>query len=413
MKSFDAKVLRLSKEVMKLLPKEVTTWTGSDYSSFKFIISVKLAELLPQLQADSASAEAKALAGFIDLCERTPFSPLRKGFRDLLSQTISNDMVLQIIPFPSFDALEKYTTDFERTSGFQIRCLAQLVPALGSIVHASSPTNPPPPELLSYLSVLLKRFRAILAKLIENYRAVKVADAEPVVVEAEAEVEIKSGAVEDEGEWRKTGSVNGGPKIRNRAKYPRMQKEGGMERVIESETCRKYYQSYAKSSGMIGGFWCPHGMCVGFHFMPTAEGRNDMFAGIYTHWKVAPQVVIYDYACQLAAYCMVREPEYWKKTSFLVDELHARGHSNCSPAAFLAPSMAQDPILRQVNGSAAECARGTVGRIQKSLSYMNEEHGIQQMWVMIQVWNGRKLKAMAARKAKGEVFGDLEMLKLD
>lgn len=86
MKSFDAKVLRLSKEVMKLLPKEVTTWTGSDYSSFKFIISVKLAELLPQLQADSASAEAKALAGFIDLCERTPFSPLRKGFRDLLSQ---------------------------------------------------------------------------------------------------------------------------------------------------------------------------------------------------------------------------------------------------------------------------------------------------------------------------------------
>lgn len=75
--------------------------------------------------------------------------------------------------------------------------------------------------------------------------------------------------------------------------------------------------------------------------------------------------------------------------------------------------MAQDPILRQVNGSAAECARGTVGRIQKSLSYMNEEHGIQQMWVMIQVWNGRKLKAMAARKAKGEVFGDLEMLKLD
>lgn len=158
------------------------------------------------------------------------------------SKTISNDMVLQIIPFPSFDALEKYTTDFERTSGFQIRCLAQLVPALGSIVHASSPTNPPPPELLSYLSVLLKRFRAILAKLIENYRAVKVADAEPVVVEAEAEVEIKSGAVEDEGEWRKTGSVNGGPKIRNRAKYPRMQKEGGMERVIESETCRKYYQ---------------------------------------------------------------------------------------------------------------------------------------------------------------------------
>lgn len=26
------------------------------------------------------------------------------------------------------------------------------------------------------------------------------------------------------------------------------------------------------------------------------------------------KVVIYDYACQLAAYCMVREPEYWKKT---------------------------------------------------------------------------------------------------
>lgn len=53
--------------------------------------------------------------------------------------------------------------------------------------------------------------------------------------------------------------------------------------------------------------------------------------------------------------------------------------------------MHQDPELRTLNSSAAECAHGTLRRTKKSLSYMNEEHGIMFMWVMIQVWNRRKI----------------------
>ena len=47
--------------------------------------------------------------------------------------------------------------------------------------------------------------------------------------------------------------------------------------------CRKWYETYQKQGLIIGlmAFWCTHGICVGYHFMKKAEGRNDVFSASF------------------------------------------------------------------------------------------------------------------------------------
>ena len=62
---------------------------------------------------------------------------------------------------------------------------------------------------------------------------------------------------------------------------------------------------------LLGGlftFVCPHGLCYGFHIIPKAEGRNDVFTTIKKRFKIAPHIIVYDFACQLMEYCLNRDP---------------------------------------------------------------------------------------------------------
>ncbi|KAF8515245.1 hypothetical protein BU17DRAFT_17446, partial [Hysterangium stoloniferum] len=56
--------------------------------------------------------------------------------------------------------------------------------------------------------------------------------------------------------------------------------------------------------------WCYHLICLGFHIISIAEGRNDVFSAIYTHWPIAPKIIVYDFTCQLASYCLIPEPSF-------------------------------------------------------------------------------------------------------
>ena len=123
-------------------------------------------------------------------------------------------------------------------------------------------------------------------------------------------------------------------------------------------------------------FWCPHLVCLGFHMMLTAEGRDDVFSAILSYWKKAPRMIIYDFACQLAPYCLVREPEFFQDTMFVIDEMHSTGHSNCLQAFFMQNYILTRASLKPVNSSAAECGNFGLARIRKSVSYMTESHAI-------------------------------------
>lgn len=66
--------------------------------------------------------------------------------------------------------------------------------------------------------------------------------------------------------------------------------------------------------------------------MHEAESARSVFELLYTRWPTAPEVVVYDNACNLSIYCDLREPYLFRNTTFVIDKLHKWNHKQCSPA---------------------------------------------------------------------------------
>ena len=144
--------------------------------------------------------------------------------------------------------------------------------------------------------------------------------------------------------------------------------------------------------------WCSHSISYGFHCIPKAEGRNDVFSALYTRWEKAPDWVIYDFACASAPYCMTREPDFFKSTRHGIDDCHSNGHTKCAPACFLKTYADHDPRLAKVNTSAAECGNSGLGHIRKSVSYMGQDRAVIYIRTFIAVWNRLKIRRVVEGK---------------
>jgi hypothetical protein len=184
--------------------------------------------------------------------------------------------------------------------------------------------------------------------------------------------------------------------ICHRPEYPRLtadqKKESGGSRGAK---CSKYYAQYGQQrlTGGIMCAWCPHSVCYGFHSIPEGEGRNDVFSAMITRWPKAPKCVIYDFACALGPYCMLREPDFFADTLFAIDAFHAKGHTKCAPATFLTTYSNVDPRLAHINSSAAECGNSGLSRIRKSVSYMSQQRAVQYTKTFISIWNRLRIRA--------------------
>ncbi|KAH9856700.1 hypothetical protein C2E23DRAFT_940126 [Lenzites betulinus] len=204
--------------------------------------------------------------------------------------------------------------------------------------------------------------------------------------------------------WTSTGACYGLPAVRRRRVYPKLRYDmdpldGGSSLGANENAgeCNKFYKTYSRN-GLAGGIlvlWCRHSVCLGFHTIPIAEGRNDVFSALYTHFPTAPSIVIYDFACQLASYCFVREAEFFSHTRFLIDELHAQGHTRCGQACFASNTMRYDDRVRAANTSAAECGNKGVRRIRKSVSYMRYDHALRYTKVYLDIWNRMVVRRIA------------------
>ncbi|KAK0544406.1 hypothetical protein OC844_007468, partial [Tilletia horrida] len=209
-------------------------------------------------------------------------------------------------------------------------------------------------------------------------------------------------AIDPPKRYTQTGSLYGATKCRSRPTYPRLDEgkeghSGEKQAVLEGgqeQQCRKFYDEYVKRqrTGGLMALWCTHCICVGFHVIPHAEGRNDVFSAIFSHWPTPPSVVVYDFACQLGPYSLRREPGFFKDTLFVVDQMHEKGHTNCSPASRLSTYMRNDPALQHIYSSAAECGNAGLGRIKKSVAYCKQEHAVALVRVFLSVWNRRRMR---------------------
>ena len=186
------------------------------------------------------------------------------------------------------------------------------------------------------------------------------------------------------------------PHIRDRPSYPALKEEAGDSASEQKGGCRKFYSKYSpkKLTGGIMVCWCTHSISYGFHIIPVGEGRNDVFSAIYTRWEKAPSIIVYDFACALQPYCLLREPEFFKNTLFAIDDFHSSDHTKCGAACFLKTYKNSDPRLLRLNSSAGECGNQGLSRIRKSISYMGQERAMMLTKIFLSVWNRTRIQNM-------------------
>ena len=84
---------------------------------------------------------------------------------------------------------------------------------------------------------------------------------------------------------------------------------------------------------------------------------------------------------------MIRESEFFKDILFVIDKMHATGHTAYSSASFLTNYVKTCPELGNVNSSAAEYCNSGLSKIKKSISYMGERRVFAYTFVFLNVWN--------------------------
>ena len=304
-----------------------------------------------------------------------------RRYRQLLMQVFSPDSVLQLVPNAAIPLLLQYST-----GGAIDERLPSLIPALG-MIFINTPTDCiDSPDLRNLSGALAERAKLTFNDLVNNRDIIRSTDECPP---------------HSLREWEETGSFYGRFPIRHRPFYEGRDNDKAVD-ASETGRCKKYYSTYGQRTltGGIMAIWCPHLICLGFHMIPQAEGRNDVFSALYVYFEQAPEVVIYDFACQLGTYSMSREPEFFKGTCFAIDEMHAKGHSSCSQASFSSNYMQGRTSLQNVNTSAAECSNSGLNRIRKSVSYMGQRNAILLTYVYLCVWNRRREREFQKKTIK-------------
>lgn len=308
-------------------------------------------------------------------------SKLQSRYHEFLRQIFSADSILQLVCVDAIAPLTAYAT----TGAFPER-LAALVPGLGMIIRNLQQDSPDKELIQPVLRPLCGLLARRAFDTFEQMKSRRETIISPPLLDSE---------IRDPEPWEETGCWYGKPAYRPRPFYEGRDVDRGVN-VDDEGTCRKLYATYSNQSltGGLMALWCPHLVCLGFHKMPRAEGRNDVFSALFKYWKTPPQVVIYDFACQLQPYCMTREPEFFKNTLFAIDEMHAKGHSSCSQACFVSNYMRVRGSIRNLNSSAAECSNSGLSRIRKSVSYMDQKHAICFTYVYLCIWNRKRERLM-------------------
>ncbi|KAJ3504073.1 hypothetical protein NLJ89_g8132 [Agrocybe chaxingu] len=297
-----------------------------------------------------------------------------KEILSLFQEIAAEESILQMIPNPCLIGLKKFNTRPTQEDLVHLKSIPSIYYALryewwnqGCFSTA----------LLSVCGWLARRADDVLTQLIQH------------------KAPGLDGAPRDDYDWRQTGSLYGMPQIRSRPTYPNLKHDQNLEKSGQrGAKCSKHFTEYGKKR-LTGGVmicWCSHSIAYGFHCIPKAEGRNDVFSALYTHWRQAPEWVIYDFACAAAPYSMTREPDFFKNTRHGIDDCHSQGHTKCSAACFVKSYADLDPRLAKVNTSAAECGNSGLGRIRKSVSYMRQDQAIVYIRVFVAVWNRLKIR---------------------
>lgn len=132
--------------------------------------------------------------------------------------------------------------------------------------------------------------------------------------------------------------------------------------------------------------------------MPKHEGRNDAFSFLVQYLKVAPKVIIYDFACELQNYCLNREPAFFKDTRFFVDGFHWYNHTAC--ARSYDSKLIED--MRLWNTQLAEQCNSALKIVKNSVTRMSQGLFVSSLRLFLHSWNQKKLASLYEMQAYAE-----------
>ena len=101
------------------------------------------------------------------------------------------------------------------------------------------------------------------------------------------------------------------------------------DRPDVDQPCNKYFSKVSRGGfGYMFLWFCPiHGHCYGFHMIAGAEGRKDPFCSLFKYCETMPDHVHFDFACQLSEHCLSREPQLFKHTTVLAQQVFKKNKS--------------------------------------------------------------------------------------
>ena len=164
--------------------------------------------------------------------------------------------------------------------------------------------------------------------------------------------------------------------------------------ATEKETCRKESYGHPTLTPGIFTVFCKHGICYGFQCMTSPESPKVPFEIFKTRFQKAPSTIIYDNSCKLHAYCLNREPHFFRSTRFYVDRMHWRGHSACSEGYCMNLYKASVDV-NSINSQVNEQANAGLRHIQAQLSYMSEDNFMFHTKLYLAVKNIQKQQKLA------------------
>ena len=185
-----------------------------------------------------------------------------------------------------------------------------------------------------------------------------------------------------------SGVCVGVSQVRHRPRYE-------LDQVKDLSGCRHSFVSGSHGSKRTGGiftWFCRHGVCYAFYIIPNAEGRNEAFSFLLKYFKVAPKVVVYDFACALQDYCLNRQPEHFKNTAFLVDRFHWFNHVSCARSYNLSLYGEYAYLNSQI---AEQCNNSALSRIKCSCSQMKQVTFMSTVRFFLEMWNQRKIDILS------------------
>ena len=168
----------------------------------------------------------------------------------------------------------------------------------------------------------------------------------------------------------RTGICSGLPRVRERHPCALDRDVGGADGDdgAADAACRHAFAKRRETTGGLFSVFCRHGVCLAFFILKGAEGRDDLYSFLVQYFRVAPKVVVYDFACGLEEFALNRAPGFFKDTFFVVDRFHWSNHTACSWGY----RMAEYPWLLGFNSQAAEQSNSRMTHLKAMASSMKQ-----------------------------------------